>query len=458
MPGVDLELPCKACAGNKPFAFISYAHLDAEVVFPEIARFHGMGYPVWYDEGIDPGNEWPEVVADFLQRSAQFVVFVSRRAIRSRNVRNEIHYALQLEKPFLAIHLEETNLTGGLALLMSSIQAVLKWRMNEQTYLRNINRALPSTLGSLPESLLGQEGQAGTQWRAPAGPPTGVKACPSDRQPRTVELQQAGEGAMEAVESAIGSIKTELKPGRRHDSVEDADSGRVYHRLKVKVGESAVPALVTLLESKDRMTRWKALRLLMYFKFQDADRLRVTWEREDEETVRYLLASECTNALPAETAILLLCEVAAYDDSARVRLAALQEIGRRATVATNHISSIATADAVVRESLYDNEPEIRRTALLCLAEEPAHDIEPIALELLRDRDTVYVRSAAAQVLADHGGIDAAKDVFEVLGSRHLSTGMLRAYGSRFKLEELMERTAHLDPVDAERIRDLLTPG
>lgn len=149
MPGVNISLPCAAYTGDQPFAFISYAHLDAEAVYPEIQRLDLMGYRIWYDEGIDPGNEWPEEVASALKRCTQFIVFVTQRAIASRNVRNEINYALKLNKPFFAIHLDETDLPPGMDLQMSSIQAIFKWRMSEQTFIRNLERALPRTLGTL---------------------------------------------------------------------------------------------------------------------------------------------------------------------------------------------------------------------------------------------------------------------------------------------------------------------
>jgi hypothetical protein len=152
MPGVNIDLPCAAYTGDEPFAFISYAHFDAETVYPEIQRLDLMGYRVWYDEGIDPGNEWPEEVAGALKRSTQFIVFVTQRAIGSRNVRNEINYALKHDKPFFAIHLAETELPPGMDLQMSSIQAIFKWRMNDQTYVRNLERALPRNFGQPEES------------------------------------------------------------------------------------------------------------------------------------------------------------------------------------------------------------------------------------------------------------------------------------------------------------------
>jgi hypothetical protein len=140
MPGVDMTLPCTAYTGDEPFAFVCYAHSDAEQVYPEIRRLDLMGYRIWYDEGISPGDEWPEEIANAVCKSKQFIVFVTQRAIDSHNVRNEINYALKLRKPFLAVHLSETSLPAGMDLQMSSIQAILKWRINDQTFVRNLER------------------------------------------------------------------------------------------------------------------------------------------------------------------------------------------------------------------------------------------------------------------------------------------------------------------------------
>jgi len=50
---------------------------------------------VGYDEGIDPGSEWPDVVGP-LDRCA-----FSPRSVESKNVRNVIDYALNADKGFL---------------------------------------------------------------------------------------------------------------------------------------------------------------------------------------------------------------------------------------------------------------------------------------------------------------------------------------------------------------------
>ena len=65
VPGVG-RLPYPAYRGNEPYVFVSYAHKDKDIVFPEIKRFNDAGFHVWYDEGISPGNEWSDEIAEAL--------------------------------------------------------------------------------------------------------------------------------------------------------------------------------------------------------------------------------------------------------------------------------------------------------------------------------------------------------------------------------------------------------
>ncbi len=148
MPDVDLPLPFEAYTGDQPYVFVSYAHRDGHRVFPELQALHDNGFRIWYDEGIDPGNEWPDEIAKALHRASFFLVFISPAAVESRNVRNEINFALNREKPFLAIHLEDVHLPPGLELRMGDIQAIMKWRMSEEHYAKKVASSLPATVST----------------------------------------------------------------------------------------------------------------------------------------------------------------------------------------------------------------------------------------------------------------------------------------------------------------------
>ena len=129
-----IKAPFYAYKGEGPYIFVSYSHKDSERVFPMIKRFNDDGFNIWYDEGIEPGNEWPLEIERALKGCAVFLVFITASSVRSRNVRNEINYAFANNLPVLAIHLEETELIGGLALQMGSTQAIMQYRMEEDAF------------------------------------------------------------------------------------------------------------------------------------------------------------------------------------------------------------------------------------------------------------------------------------------------------------------------------------
>ena len=128
------RIPFPAYRGNEAYIFISYAHVDAQPVYKEITKFYRQGYHVWYDEGISPGNEWTDEIAEALAKCALFVVFFTQRSADSRNVQNEINFAINKNIPFLAIHLEPTVLSPGIELRIGTKQAILKYNMSEEEY------------------------------------------------------------------------------------------------------------------------------------------------------------------------------------------------------------------------------------------------------------------------------------------------------------------------------------
>ena len=69
--------PFDAYQGDEPYVFVSYAHKDAAMVYEEITRLHEAGCKIWYDEGIEASNEWPEEIANaalfLLSDEASFV-------------------------------------------------------------------------------------------------------------------------------------------------------------------------------------------------------------------------------------------------------------------------------------------------------------------------------------------------------------------------------------------------
>jgi hypothetical protein len=111
--------------GNKPYIFISYAHKDSHLVYPILDDLTARGYRVWYDDGIIPGSEWAENIAQHLNDCAVTLAFISPNSIASDYCRREITFALSKKKPFLSIMLEPTDLPLGIELQLSAQQCVM---------------------------------------------------------------------------------------------------------------------------------------------------------------------------------------------------------------------------------------------------------------------------------------------------------------------------------------------
>ena len=139
--------PFESYTGDAPYIFVSYAHADGEVVFREILKLHEAGYRVWFDEGIDPGTDWPQHIAQAVVKCSLFLIFTSPRSFASENCRNEVNLALNRKKKFLSIYLEETELPLGLELRMGDLQAVLKYKMPELSYRKKVFASLEKLLG-----------------------------------------------------------------------------------------------------------------------------------------------------------------------------------------------------------------------------------------------------------------------------------------------------------------------
>ena len=152
--------PFEAYSGEEPYLFVSYSHQDAHLVYPEIIQLRDAGYNIWYDEGVAASNEWPEEIANAVLGCSVFLCFISPRATDSINCRNEINLALNEKKPFLAIHLEETELPPGLRLRMGDLQAILKDKIPAPRYLAKVTDTLDQLLGRKAKANLGASEKA----------------------------------------------------------------------------------------------------------------------------------------------------------------------------------------------------------------------------------------------------------------------------------------------------------
>lgn len=117
----DLARPYE---GDQPYLFVSYCHKDKQSVLPVLRFLQDEGIRIWYDTGIDPGTEWPEVIADHLDQSSVFLAFISPNSLESHNCRKEFNFAMMKNMPALIVILEPVQFTPVMKLQMASLQAI----------------------------------------------------------------------------------------------------------------------------------------------------------------------------------------------------------------------------------------------------------------------------------------------------------------------------------------------
>ena len=150
---------------------------------------------VWYDEGIPAAGEWLEEIAAAICDCCLFIVLVSPRSVLSQYVKNEILFALDKGRPFLAIHMENTGLPKGLELCMSGYQALPKYEMAEDRYERKLRNVLNGYLGQSatidlpkPQPIEVTDGAMDTQPPLP-----GLAESPKEPDPILEEEPEVGE-------------------------------------------------------------------------------------------------------------------------------------------------------------------------------------------------------------------------------------------------------------------------
>lgn len=91
---------------EKPFIFISYAHADRELVFPIIKNIYEKGWYVWYDEGLEIGDNYYQTLQEHISNCSLFLLFASDKSANSEYINKcEIPQAIKEHKPILICEL-----------------------------------------------------------------------------------------------------------------------------------------------------------------------------------------------------------------------------------------------------------------------------------------------------------------------------------------------------------------
>ena len=123
----------KPYEGQEPYIFFSYCHDDEAIVYPIIEQMGADGYRIWYDDGIHPGEDWPEVIARNIAGCAVCVAAVTNRSVESHNCRNEITFVVNENKTFIPVIMEQFQMSLGVKLQLGSGQYIVKYNIPSES-------------------------------------------------------------------------------------------------------------------------------------------------------------------------------------------------------------------------------------------------------------------------------------------------------------------------------------
>jgi TIR domain-containing protein len=128
---------------NEPFVFVSYSHENIREVHQEINRIKRQGYEIWYDMGkLIAGKLWDISIREAIETCACFMVFLTRAAVESEHVKEEIAQALDTQKPFICVYWEKVEFLSPLQGKIDKIQALKRYDMHNPEYEEGLSKGL----------------------------------------------------------------------------------------------------------------------------------------------------------------------------------------------------------------------------------------------------------------------------------------------------------------------------
>lgn len=112
-----VELPY---SGYKNYIFVSYSHKDYKTVFSILSSLQREGYRIWYDEGINGGENWATIVGEKINHCTNFLLFSSENAVESFEISNEINAARMLKISPITVRIDEKMFPLGTEMYLSN--------------------------------------------------------------------------------------------------------------------------------------------------------------------------------------------------------------------------------------------------------------------------------------------------------------------------------------------------
>lgn len=213
----------KPYSGKEPYIFISYAHRNEREVHRIIQRIQERGCRVWYDEGIDPGTEWADNIAERVVNCDWFFAFVTQEYLESSNCLDELNFARDKEKKRLLVYLSNVTLPDGISMRSNRLQAIHKYTYErEEEFYEKLfrTRGVSECLSPSWQERDAKEGQPDAA-QPGAVSETAPRTARSEAVPDAVS-RRGSEAVPDAVPRGVSEAVPDAVPRRVPEAVPDA--------------------------------------------------------------------------------------------------------------------------------------------------------------------------------------------------------------------------------------------
>lgn len=202
----NMTNPLPAYRGNDSYIFVSYSHKDSEMVYAEIRSMQDQGIRVWFDEGIDAGEEWTETLAVAIDGCSNFFFFITSHSAGSEHCRRELNYANQKGVAVTAIHLVPTDLPGGMQLSLGHRQAIIKYELSDSQYESKLFGVLG--IGGIAEAAEDYSSLAAEQSVDKKDQRRGILVLPFVSRSREEDTQFLCDGIADEIITALSAVES----------------------------------------------------------------------------------------------------------------------------------------------------------------------------------------------------------------------------------------------------------
>lgn len=119
--------------GEDPYIFVSFHKQDRERVCGILKRIDMRGFRFWINDGIAPGMEPDEVIAEHIEKCTLFIAFLSGSYLGFLDTVDELNYSRDVNKDYLLVYLEDVPLPAGLDMRFMRAQSIRAFAADDET-------------------------------------------------------------------------------------------------------------------------------------------------------------------------------------------------------------------------------------------------------------------------------------------------------------------------------------